>query len=113
MTLDEYFSTGPERERPIFEAVMAHLDTLGPVHVEPVSVGILLKRSQGFAELRPMVRWVALSFALPHPVDNPKITRRMPGSRGQTWFVVRLSSPEDVDDDVRAWLTEAYVESPD
>ncbi|HEX6568262.1 MAG TPA: hypothetical protein VF015_03825, partial [Acidimicrobiales bacterium] len=27
MTLDEYFSTGPERERPIFEAVMAHLES--------------------------------------------------------------------------------------
>jgi hypothetical protein len=113
MTLDEYFSTGPERERPIFEAVMAHLDTLGPVHVEPVSVGIFLKRSQGFAELRPMVRWVALSFALPHPVDSTKIARRMQGSTGRTWYVVRLHGPEDVDDDVRAWLTEAYVESPD
>ena len=45
MSLDEYFSTGPDRERPIFEAVMAHLDTVGPVHVEPVSVGIFLKRA--------------------------------------------------------------------
>jgi hypothetical protein len=113
MTLDEYFSTGPERERPIFEAVMAHLDTLGPVHVEPVSVGIFLKRSQGFAELRPMVWWVALSFALPHPVDSPRIARRMHGSRGRVWCVIRLRGPEDVDDDVRAWLTEAYVGSPD
>ena len=42
MTLEEYFSTGPERERPIFEAVKAHLDTNGPVHVEPVSVGIFI-----------------------------------------------------------------------
>ena len=33
VTLDEYFSTGPERERPIFEAVMRRLDPLGPVHV--------------------------------------------------------------------------------
>jgi hypothetical protein len=113
MTLDEYFSTGPERERPIFEAVMAHLDTLGPVHVEPVSVGIFLKRSQGFAELRPKVRWVALSFALPHPIASPKIARRMQASGDRTWFVVNLCGPEDVDDDVRAWLTEAYVESPE
>ena len=44
MTLDEYFATGPDFERPVFEAVMAHLENVGPVHVEPVSVGILLKR---------------------------------------------------------------------
>ena len=54
MTLDEYFSTGPERERPIFDAVMAHLGTLGEVHVEPVSVGIFIKKSGSFIELRPM-----------------------------------------------------------
>lgn len=113
MTLDEYFSTGPERERPIFEAVMAHLDTIGPVHVEPVSVGIFLKRAQGFAELRPMTRWVALSFGLPHPLDSPKITRRMQGSGDTTWYVVRLHGPEDVDDEVRSWLTEAYLVSPE
>ena len=56
MTLDEYFSTGPERERPIYEAVKAHLDTLGPVIVEPVSVGIFLKspgRDRPAAARRP------------------------------------------------------------
>ena len=113
MTLDEYFSTGPERERPIFEAVLAHLETIGPVHVEPVSVGIFLKRSRSFAQLRPMVRWVALSFSLPHPVDSPRIARRMAAPRDRTWYVVNLRSADDVVDDVRTWLTEAYVDSPE
>ena len=53
MTLKEYFSTGPERERPIFEAVLAPSRSLGPVHVEPVSVGIFIKRARSFVELRP------------------------------------------------------------
>jgi len=113
MTLDAYFSTGPERERPTFEAVMDHLDTVGPVHVEPVSVGIFLKRARGFAELRPKVRWVALSFSLLHPIESPRIARRVRASGDRTWFVVNLRGPEDVDDDVRAWLTEAYLESPE
>ena len=113
MSLDDYFATGPERERPIFEAVMAHLDTIGPVHVEPVSVGIFLERSRRFAELRAMVRWVARSFSLPHPVDSPKIARRVAVSGHRTWYVVKLRSADDVDDDVRAWLAEAYLESPE
>jgi hypothetical protein len=112
MSLDEYFSTGPERERPIFDAVMAHVEALGPVHVEPVSVGIFLKRSRTFAELRPMVRWVALSFGLKRTVDHSKIARRMKGSGAAVYHVVNLRSADDVDDDVRAWLTEAYFESP-
>ena len=109
MTLEEYFATGPPRERPIFDAVMEHLQTLGPVHVEPVSVGIFIKKSGGFIELRPMQRWVTLSFRLPRRVDHAKIARK-PITVGQrTFHVVNLRTPEDVDHDVRAWLTESYL----
>ena len=113
MTLEEYFSTGPERERPIFEAVMAHLDTVGPVHVEPVSVGIFLKRSRSFAQLRPMVRWVALSFALPRRLTSARIARRPESGGSRTWHVVNLRTADEVDDEVRDWLTEAFLASPE
>jgi hypothetical protein len=108
MTVEEYFSTGPPFERPVFEAVMAHLDTLGPVHVEPVSVGIFLKRSQQFAQLRPKVRWVALALPLQGPVHDERVSSRTPVGRGRTWFSLRLAGADDVDDRVRGYLTEAY-----
>jgi hypothetical protein len=108
MSLDEYFSTGPERERPIYEAVKAHLDTVGPVYVEPVSVGIFLKRERTFAELRPMTKWVALSFALGRRLDHPRIARKPQLWSGRTYHFVNLAGPDDVDDTVRDWLTEAY-----
>ena len=109
MSLDEYFSTGPARERPIFDAVLAHLESVGPVHVEDVSVGILFTRSTTFGELRPKVRAEALWFWLPRRVDHPRIARRVQGSGTRTCHFVDLLGPEDVDDDVRAWLTEAYL----
>jgi hypothetical protein len=108
MSLEDYFATGPERERPIFEAVMAHLVTLGPVHVEPVSVGIFIKKSGTFVELRPMARSVALSFLLPRKLQHPRIARKPITSGALTYHVVNLKGPEDVDDDVRAWLSESY-----
>jgi hypothetical protein len=108
MTLDDYFATGPPHERPVFEAVMAHLTTLGPVHVEPVSVGIFLKRSRTFAELRPKVRWVALSLKLDHPVTDTRVSSRIAAGAGRTWYSIRLAGPDDVDGAVRGWLTEAY-----
>lgn len=113
MSLDEYFATGPERERPIFDAVMAHVTTLGPVHVEPVSVGLFLKRSRTFAELRPMTRWVALSFSLDRIEDDPRISRRIKGSAHRTFHVVNLRQASQVDDAVCGWLTEAYLDSPE
>jgi uncharacterized protein DUF5655 len=109
LSIEDYFSTGPEWERPIFEAVRAHLDTLDDVHVEPVSVGIFFKRGKTFAELRPRVRWAALSFVLPAPVAHPRITRRIDVTASRAWLETRLRGPDDVDDQVRDWLTTAYL----
>jgi hypothetical protein len=111
MTLADYFSTGPAMEKPIFEAVMAHLDTLGPVHVEPVSVGIFLKQPRTFAQLRPMQKWVALSFSLPHRVDHRLMTRKPIAHGGRYYCVINLRRPEDLDNEIRSWLTEAYLDS--
>lgn len=113
MALEEYFATGPPHERPVFEAVMAALDEVGPVHVEPVSVGIFLKRGGSFAELRPRQRWVALSLGLRRVVSHPTITRKVELWGGRHYHVFNLRGPEDVDDDLRAWLTEAYLDAPE
>jgi hypothetical protein len=112
MSVEEYFSTGPAHERPIFDAVMAHVATLGPVHVEPVSVGIFLKRAQTFAELRPKDRWVALSFSLPRKVQHERIIRKVMEYAGRYYHVANLRTPADFDERLRGWLTEAYLNSP-
>ncbi len=112
MSLEEYFSTGPAHERPIYEAVMDHLGPVGPVHVEPVSVGIFLKRAQTFAQLRPKDRWVALSFSLPRKVQHERITRKVVEYHGRYHHVANLRSADDLDDALLALLREAYLSSP-
>ena len=112
MSVEEYFSTGPPHERPVFEAVMAHLATVGPVHVEPVSVGIFLKHDgRTFTQLRPMMRWVAMSFALSRRVDHRTITRKVMAYHGRYYHIANLRSPSDFDDALRDWLTEAYLDT--
>jgi hypothetical protein len=111
MTLDEYFSTGPAHERPVFERVIQHLEKVGPVHVEPVSVGIFLKNPRKFAQLRPMQRWVALSFSLARPARHRTITRKVVPYGGRYYHVANVTSPADLDDDLLGLVTEAYEES--
>ena len=111
MSLDEYFSTGPPHEKPIFDAVRAHIDTLGDVHIEPVSVGIFLKNPRKFAELRPMQRWVAMSFSLHRAARHRTITRKVIHYGDRYWHVANVATPEDLDADLRELLTEAYDEA--
>jgi hypothetical protein len=113
MSLDEYFATGPAHERPVFDAVMSHLHQVGPVHVEPVSVGIFLKRSRTFAELRPMTKWVALSFSLLHPARHKLITRKVVQYNGRYYHVANVAKASDIDEGLLDLLTQAYFSSPE
>ena len=113
LTLDEYFAVGPAFEKPIFEAVAEHLEAVGAVHVEPVSVGIFFKRLRTFAELRPKRDRVVLSILLSRRLQHPKIARSYQGSGSRNAYFVNLYTPADVDEDVRGWLTEAYLSSPE
>ncbi len=118
MTIDDYFATGPDHERPIFDAVWAHLSTLEaddgePVHVEPVSVGIFFKARTTFAQLRPKTRWVALGFNLDRRLESPKLSRKVLAHGSRLFHVVNLAEPDQVDDEIREWLTEAFFSDLD
>jgi hypothetical protein len=108
LTVEEYFSTGPTHERPIFERVMQHLTSVGPVHADVVSVGIFLKNPRKFAELRPMERWVAVSFSLPRRASHRTITRKVVEYSGRYFHVANVASADDLDDALLDLLTEAY-----
>jgi hypothetical protein len=59
-----------------------------------------------------MRRWVALSFSLSHPVAHRCITRAVVAYHGRYFHVANLRGPEDLDDELRGWLTEAYLDTP-
>jgi predicted transport protein len=110
MSVQEYFAARPPVEREIFDTVRQHLESLGPVIVEPVGVGILFKRARTFVELRPRAKWVALSFGLHRRVEHPRITRTTEIGRGRAYHGLRLTDAADIDGTVRDWLTESYLE---
>jgi len=111
MTLDAYFATAHERERPIFDVVAVHLESLGPVVIEPVSIGIMFKNGPRFAELRTMKKWVALTFMYPIRLDSDRISRKpiQPPSPNAKWYhVINITDPDQIDEEILDWLTASY-----
>jgi len=108
LTLEEYFSTGPPHERPVYEAVLRSLAAVGPVHADVVAAGIFLKNPRRFAELRPMERWVAISFTLRRRAQHPRITRKVIEHGGIFWHVANVASPDELDPALCELLAEAY-----
>jgi hypothetical protein len=112
LSLEDYFATSRPMERPIFQAVVEHLETVGALRVEAVMVGILFKRQRTFAELRPKRDRVVLSVLLSRPLQHARIVKTWHGAGQRTAYFVDLRTPAEVDDEVRDWLTEAYLSSP-
>ena len=108
LTLEEYFATGSEHERAVFDAVMDHVDTLGPVHADFVAVGVFLKNPKKFADLRPKQQWVALGFSLERQASHRTITRKIVPHGERFWHVANIRSSMDLDQSLAALITEAY-----
>jgi hypothetical protein len=111
MTIDEFFADSQPWERPIYDEVIAHLEHLGPVTIDPVQVGIFFKNGPIFAELRPMKKWMALTFMLPVKLENPRLSRKViptGGAGSKFYHVVNVASVDEIDDVICDWLTEAY-----
>lgn len=110
MSEAQYFSGRPEYEREVYAAVREHLESLGPVIVEFVNVGIFFKAKRNVVELRPRTKWINIGFGLNRPLTHPRITRTTPMGSG-AWYGTRATSAADIDDVVIGWLAESYLQS--
>jgi hypothetical protein len=109
MSADAWFEGKAPGLRPIYEAVARHVRKLGPVHIEPVSVGFLIKKKRTLIELRPRRVGFAVSFILGREVSDPRISRTLAMSGAAVVHYVLLTRASDVDAQLRGWLTEAYA----
>jgi hypothetical protein len=109
ISVADTFAGYPATWRAIYAGIIAHLETLGPVHEDAVRVGVFLKRRSKFAEIRPMARAVSLELVLPEPLVSARVMRQMRISSRRVMHVIRLTTVDDVDADLRALLTEAYL----
>lgn len=112
-TVEECFAPWPESYREIYDRVVDHLATLGPVHADAVGVGVFLKSDRKLAEVRPKARSLNLLLFLPRPVEHARIARRLPASGDRTVHVVKLLAPDDVDEQVCHWLAESFDAATD
>lgn len=108
VSLEEYFSVAKPFEKPIFDAVNVHLQTLDDVIIDPLGIGILLKNGPMFAELRPKTKWVALGFSLPRKLESDRLSRKVVEYGHKFFHVINVDDPAIIDEEIFDWLTEAY-----
>ena len=107
-TVDETFAGRPGYQRAAYDLIAAHLAALGPLHVDAVRVGVFLLSDRKFAEVRPKARSMSVALFLLRGLDDTRVARIEPLSTGRVVNYLKVTRVEDVDERLRAWLTEAY-----
>ncbi|GAA1718529.1 DUF5655 domain-containing protein [Fodinicola feengrottensis] len=111
-TVEDTFAPWPARYLDIYRALESHLTSLGPLHADAVKVGVFLKTDRTIAEVRPRARALSLDLVLLRTVDHPRISRHL-RTGDRTIHIIKLTSLDDVDNELLEWLTEAYLTATD
>ena len=108
MTLPEWLTTSPAYERPVALRLVELTYGWPDVVVEPVQVGLFLKRHSTFTQLRTMTRWTALTIKLPVEVTFPEPSKRVQ-RLGNRWFhTYNLAGEDALTTDLSLMIEEAY-----
>ena len=106
--LDRHFAGRDPRVRACFDAVLAAVRRNGPVTVLPEKTRIALQVRMSFAAFTPRNRWLDGHVVLARELASPRFRRVQVFSARNVLHAFRLHDPAEVDDEVAAWLAEAY-----
>jgi hypothetical protein len=111
-TVADFFAARPPEQRKIYDAIVKHLKTVGPILIDPVKVCIMFKRTRSFAEVRSKKESLVLSMLLSRTATHPKLSKTLKLSANRTALFIELSRVEDFDQAARDLLTESFLDSP-
>lgn len=107
--LTRHFSGKSPVVKETYDRLIAAVERIGSFTLLPEKTRIALHVRMSFAALMPRRRWLDGHVVLARRLDSPRFRRVDVYSRHNVVHAFRLSSPEDVDDEVEAWFREAYA----
>ncbi len=109
-SLDAYFAGSDPALRDLFEDLVAAVRENGPVTVNVTKSRIALQARGRFAGIdRPRKDHLVASFILTRPIGSERLARVDYIPPYYFAHRVRLARPDDIDAELRTWLSEAYL----
>jgi hypothetical protein len=108
-SLEHHFERRPPEIRQMFDRVRAMVESIGPVRVLPEKTRIAFQVRMSFAQLTPRNKWLDGHVVLARRLESPRFRKIETFSPRNHLHAFRISSVDEIDDELRAWLTEAYA----
>jgi hypothetical protein len=105
--LDDLYTGAKTGLRPVHERAMAAIGKLGPFEIAPKKTYLSLRRKKQFATIGPATRTQVEIGLNAKGLDAGGRLVALPAG-GMCQYKVRLSSPDEVDAELLAWIRAAY-----
>lgn len=107
VALEDHFK-GRERSREILDALRKEVRRHGRVTVVSEKTRIAFHRRMSFLSLQVRKDSLVLGFVFARRIEHPRFDKIETYSPRNHWHRLRLSSETEIDDEIRAWIAEAY-----
>jgi len=91
-----------------YDALLALARTFGSVHEDPKKTSIHLVRRTAFAGVATRKEALILTVKADTHLASPRIGKSEQTSKSRWHHEIRLTAPQEVDDELRHWLERAY-----
>jgi hypothetical protein len=107
-SVSDHFVNKDPSIRALYDQLISFLQTLGPVKEDPKKTSIHLNRKSALAGVETRKDGLLLNIKSDRPVQSPRIVKAGQISAKRFHHKVRISSPRDLDEELKTWLNEAY-----
>jgi len=108
-SVSDHFVNKDPSVRALYERLVSLLRTFGPIEVDPKKTSIHLNRKSALAGVETRRNYLLLNIKSDHQIKSPRIEKAEQVSAKRFHHKVRISSPEDLDAELKTWLKEAYL----
>jgi hypothetical protein len=108
-SVNDHFTNRDPSVRALYDQLLSILRTSGSVIEDPKKTSIHLNRKSALAGVETRKGGLLLNIKSDHQIKSPRIEKAEQISAKRFHHKVRISSPKDLDQELKAWLKEAYL----
>lgn len=108
-TVDSHFAGKSPVVREIYDFLLATVQQFGPIIEEAKKTSIHLVHTTAFAGVATRKQHLVLTIKSDSELNSPRFHKVEQVSAKRFHGEIKIASPTDIDDEVRAWLSNAYA----
>lgn len=108
-SVSDHFVNKEPSVRALYDQLISLLKTFGPVEEDPKKTSIHLNRKSALAGVETRRNNLLLTIKSDHLIRSPRVEKVEKISSKRFYHKVRISSPQDLDEELTTWLREAYA----